>query len=149
MWVRDAHIDAELAERLVGGGLLLFIASQWDEAVTYPQDRVLFGVYAVILAAAWLAGRRRLVTTARGLWLLSSLAVGVSIFLAGQIFNLSLNYWQGTLLWMIAALAMGWADRHRIWLSQTSGAFCRCDPYCSAADGFDVSSSGVRRAVRA
>ncbi len=43
------------------------------------------------------------------MWFLSSIAVGVNIFLIGQIYNLTLNYWQGTLLWMVACLAMGWA----------------------------------------
>ncbi len=94
---------------LIGGGLLLFIGSQWDEQSPLRRMLLLVGVYALIVAAAALAGSRRLDTTARGLWFLSSIAVGVNIFLIGQIYNLPLNYWQGTLLWMIAALAMGWA----------------------------------------
>ncbi len=94
---------------LIGGGLLLFIGSQWDESSPTRRLLLLFGVYLVIVAAAALAERQRLGTTARALWFLSSIAVGVNIFLTGQIFNLTLNYWQGTLLWMIACLAMGWA----------------------------------------
>lgn len=136
LWVAEGSIDDELAQRLrtslaeheeperankliwilvsigavlIGGGLLLFIASQWDESSPTRRLGLLFGIYLVIVAAAALADRRRLGITARGLWFLSSIAVGVNIFLAGQIFNLALNYWQGTLLWMLATLAMGWA----------------------------------------
>ena len=60
----------------------------------------------VILAALGVC-RGRLINELRGLWFLSSITVGVNIFLLAQIFNLPLNFWQGTLLWMIAALAMG------------------------------------------
>ena len=94
---------------LVGGGLLLFIGSQWDESSPTRRLLLLFGVYLVVVAAAALANRQRLHTTARAMWFLSSIAVGVNIFLIGQIFNLTLNYWQGTLRWMVACLAMGWA----------------------------------------
>lgn len=94
---------------LIGGGLLLFIASEWDRSSPARRLALLFGVYLVVVAAAALADRRQLGITARGLWFLSSIAVGVNIFLGGQIFNLPLNHWQGTLLWMLATMAMGWA----------------------------------------
>ena len=94
---------------LVGGGLLLFIGSQWDESSPTRRLLLLFGVYLVVVASAAFAERQRLHTTARAMWFLSSIAVGVNIFLIGQIFNLTLNYWQGTLLWMVACVAMGWA----------------------------------------
>lgn len=139
MWVREGLLAADLAERLretleagepsdprpggsrltrlvvfvgallIGGGLLLFIGSQWDESSPTRRLLLLFGVYLLVVASAALAERQRLSTTARAMWFLSSIAVGVNIFLTGQIFNLTLNYWQGTLLWMIACLAMGWA----------------------------------------
>lgn len=136
MWLAEGQIDADLAERLrsslqaheepekankliwilvsigavlIGGGLLLFIASQWDQSSPLRRLALLFGIYVLTIAGAALADRQHLGITARGLWLLSSIAVGVNIFLIGQVFNLPLNYWQGTLLWMIATLAMGWA----------------------------------------
>lgn len=137
MWLADGHIDDALAARLreslaardeprranrlisllvsigavlIGGGLLLFIASQWDQSSPIRRLALLFGIYLIIVAGAALAERQRLDITARGLWFLSSIAVGVNIFLVGQIFNLTLNYWQGTLLWLVATLAMGWAS---------------------------------------
>ncbi|MDH3300236.1 MAG: DUF2157 domain-containing protein [Acidimicrobiia bacterium] len=137
MWLAEGHIDDELAARLraslaereeperanrliwllvsigavlIGGGLLLFIASQWDQSSPSRRLALLFGIYLIIVAGAAVAERQRLDITARGLWFLSSIAVGVNVFLVGQIFNLTLNYWQGTLLWLIATLVMGWAS---------------------------------------
>jgi uncharacterized membrane protein len=95
---------------LIGGGLLLFIASHWDSQSPIRRVGLLLLIFALVVAAAALADRQRLETTGQGLWFLSSITVGVNIFLLGQIFNLPLNFWQGTLLWMIAALAMGWAS---------------------------------------
>ncbi len=137
MWLAEGQIDDDLATRLraslaehdeperanrliwllvsvgavlIGGGLLLFIASQWDQSSPVRRLGLLFGIYLIIVAGASVAERQRLGITARGLWFLSSISVGVNIFLVGQIFNLTLNYWQGTLLWLIATLVMGWAS---------------------------------------
>ena len=95
---------------LIGGGLLLFIGSQWDNQSPTRRLLLLAGVYSLVVIGAAIAESRHLTTTARGLWFLSSLAVGANIFLIGQIFNLPLNYWQGTLLWLIATMVMGWAS---------------------------------------
>ena len=136
LWIAEGAIDDELADRLraslasheeperankliwtlisigavlIGGGLLLFIASQWDQSSPTRRLALLIVIYLLVVASATLANRQQLGITARGLWFLSSIAVGVNIFLVGQVFNLPLNYWHGTLLWMIATLAMGWA----------------------------------------
>ncbi len=135
-WVDDGLLDADLADRLgealeryqrperanrliqllafvgvvlIGGGLLLFISSQWDESAPARRLVLLLIVYLLVVGAAALSAQQRLHTTARGLWFLSSIVAGVNIFLIGQVFNLPLNYWQGTALWMVSALAMGWA----------------------------------------
>ena len=136
-WERDGLIDSSVAKRLrdtlsddeqrartnqlirllvavgavlIGGGLLLFISSHWDSQSPVRRVGLLLLVFALVVVAAAVADRQRLETTGRGLWFLASITVGVNIFLLGQIFNLPLNFWQGTLLWMIAALAMGWAS---------------------------------------
>ena len=137
VWVAEGQIDSDLAERLrtslaahdepqrtnkiiwvlvsigavlTGAGLLLFIASQWDQSSPVRRLALLFTIYLLVVGAAALADRQQLGVTAKGLWFLSSIAVGVNIFLVGQIYNLPLNYWQGTLLWLIATMAMGWAS---------------------------------------
>ena len=137
VWVAEGQIDSDLAERLrtslaahdepqrtnkiiwvlvsigavlTGAGLLLFIARQWDQSSPVRRLALLFTIYLLVVGAAALADRQQLGVTAKGLWFLSSIAVGVNIFLVGQIYNLPLNYWQGTLLWLIATMAMGWAS---------------------------------------
>lgn len=107
---RFVWLLASIAAVLIGGGLLLFIASQWDQSSPERRLLLLLAIYFLSVGGAALADQQRLRTTATGLWFLSSILVGVNIFLTGQVFNLPLNYWQGTLLWMIAALAMGWAS---------------------------------------
>ncbi len=104
---------ASIGAVLTGGGLLLFIASQWDQSSPARRLFLLLAIYLLSVGAAAVADRQRLRTTATGLWFLSSILVGANIFLTGQVFNLPLSYWQGTLLWMIAALAMGWASPSR------------------------------------
>lgn len=95
---------------LIGGGLLLFIASQWGEQSPTARLILVLGIYAAVVAGAAVADRQRLEATASGLWFVTSITAGVNIFLIGQIFNQPLNYWQGTLLWLIVTLAMGWAS---------------------------------------
>jgi len=95
---------------LIGGGLLLFLASQWDQSSPVRRVLLLLAVHGLVVAGAAVAEQRRLGISARALWFLASISVGANIFLLGQIFNLPLTYWQGTALWALAALAMGWAS---------------------------------------
>jgi hypothetical protein len=137
LWEADQLITSELADRmrsslreveeparanrlvlllafvgagLIGIGLLLFISSQWDQQSPIRRMALLFAIYLAVAAAAVVSSRQRLETTAKGLWFLSSITAGVNIFLAGQIFNMPLNWWQGTALWALVALVTGWAS---------------------------------------
>lgn len=101
---------ASIGAVLIGGGLLLFIASQWDQSAPTRRLLLLFAVYVATVAAAAVADRRGFGISAKALWFLTTIVAGANIFLIGQVFNLTINYWQGTLLWMLAALAMGWAS---------------------------------------
>jgi len=141
LWTADGLITSELAERmrsslreveeperanrlvlllafvgagLIGIGLLLFISSQWDQQSPIRRMALLFAIYLAVAAAAVVASRQRLETTAKGLWFLSSITAGVNIFLAGQIFNMPLNWWQGTALWALVAVVTGGHRRPRL-----------------------------------
>jgi uncharacterized membrane protein len=92
---------------LTGGGLFLFIASHWDNESPIRRMLLLVAVYLLVVAGAVAADRQRLRVVSHGLWFLSAVTVGANVFLIGQIFNLPLNYWQGTLLWLLAVLAVG------------------------------------------
>ena len=94
---------------LIGGGLLVFIAGQWDQQSPMRRLGLLSLVYALIVAAAAVLTRQGLEITGKAFWFLSTVAAGANIFLIGQVFNLPLTWWQGTLLWAIAAASMGFA----------------------------------------
>lgn len=95
---------------LVGGGLLAFIAGQWDQQSPLRRMALLMLVWALITAAAVASTVRGLVMTGRAFWFMSTVAAGANIFLIGQVYNLPLNWWQGCALWMLCALVMGWAS---------------------------------------
>jgi len=104
---------------LAGLGLVLFVAGHWDAMGPQLRIAVLIGAYLVTVGVALLAWRADYQRVAAALWLMASLLVGANIFLIGQIFNLSLTFWQGPLLWMIAVLFMGWATQSSLqaWLA--------------------------------
>lgn len=95
---------------LVGAGLLAFIGGQWDEQSPARRILLILAVYGLIVATAAFAGNRQLTGVSRALWFLSTVAAGAVIFLIGQIFNLPLNWWLGTALWLLIALVAGWAS---------------------------------------
>ncbi len=96
---------------LIGLGLLLFIGSNWDVMSPFLRIACLVTAYAACAAGAQIVEGKEWKGTAEALWLLTVLALGANIFLIGQIFNLTLTYWEGTLLWAIGAFTMGVARR--------------------------------------
>jgi uncharacterized membrane protein len=104
---------------LAGLGLILFVSGHWDALGPVQRVALLFAGYLAIVLLAVLAQRSGYDKVAGALWLAASLAVGANIFLLGQIFNFSLTFWQGPLLWMIAVLFMGWATQSGLqaWLA--------------------------------
>jgi len=104
---------------LIGLGLILFVASHWSGMGPGLRIGTLFLGYATVAIAAVAVGRRGYERVAHSLWFLATLTVGANIFLIGQIFNLSLTFWQGPFLWLLATLAMGYALSSRVhaWLA--------------------------------
>jgi len=94
---------------LTGLGVILFVASNWATMSPGGRTVALLAVYGAVVAGAVLAERRGLPMVAHSVWLLSTLVLGANIFLMAQIYNLSLTMWQGTLAWLIGALAIGYA----------------------------------------
>ena len=94
---------------LTGLGVILFVASNWATMSPGVRTIVLLAVYGAVVGGAVLAEHRGFPMAAEAVWLLSTLVLGANIFLMAQIYNLSLTMWQGTLAWLIGALAMGYA----------------------------------------
>jgi uncharacterized membrane protein len=106
---RGIIIFSTIGATLVGLGILLFIGSNWERIGPVARSGLVFGGYGLVCALACQAQTRGLARVAESLWFLSALALGGAIFLLAQIFNFSLTYWQGPLLWLVGTLAMGHA----------------------------------------
>ncbi len=98
---------------VVGLGVILLFAYNWDEIPKFGKLALVFG--AVI--AAHTAGIRLL---ARDGWqpklgealsLLGTMFYGAGIWLVAQIYHIDEHYPNGFLFWALAALAMAWAIR--------------------------------------
>ena len=104
---------------LLGAGILLFVAANWD--LLSPWERL--GLLAAIVAALHLGGglvRSRSAALSTTLHAVGTAALGAGIFLAGQAFNLAENWPTGFLLWSLGAACALWAFRdwpHALWVA--------------------------------
>jgi uncharacterized membrane protein len=95
---------------LVGIGVLLFVASNWS---TIPHEGKLAIIF-VSLFASYGYGfflryeRQTLPRTGAGIILLGSLIFGAGIFLIAQMYNITVHYPNGPLLWGLAVLPMAY-----------------------------------------
>lgn len=112
---RGIVVFATVGALLVGLGIVLFISSNWGGMGPVLRGSVLIGLYAVIVAGAYGVERRGYERLGEALWFLVTLAFGANIFFLAQIFNFTLTYWQGPLVWLLGALAMGFARGKRIY----------------------------------
>jgi uncharacterized membrane protein len=105
-----------LGALMVGAGVLLFVASHWDElSPTQRFSLVLLMVAGFHLTAGALMPRMRSLGIA--LHGVGTVTLGAGIFLAAQIFNLQEHWPGGILLWAIGAV-LGWVVL-RDWLQAT------------------------------
>jgi uncharacterized membrane protein len=89
---------------LLGAGVLLFVAANWDELSPWGRFALLAATVAVLHIGGAVACTRSqsLATT---LHAVGTAALGGGIFLAGQVFNLAEHWPDGFLLWMVGAAA--------------------------------------------
>ncbi len=106
---RAVTIFGAIGAVLTGLGVILFVASNWAGMSPFARALVLIAGYGFVVLCAVVAERKTLPMVAEAIWLLVTFVLGANIFLFGQIYNLSLTWQQGTLAWMIGALAMGYA----------------------------------------
>ena len=89
---------------LLGAGILLFVAANWDQLSPAGRFVLLAATIAGLHASAALA-RSRLPALSTTLHAVGTAALGGGIFLAGQQFNLAAHWPEGFLLWGLGALA--------------------------------------------
>lgn len=91
---------------MVGGGVLLFVAANWQQLGPAARFALVLALVGGFHAAGALAAPRapRLAPALHGV---GTLALGAGIFLAGQIFHLQEHWPGGVLLWAAGAW-LGW-----------------------------------------
>lgn len=112
---------ATLGVLLLGTGVILFFAANWEAMSKLAKLALLFGgMWAVYLAAAYALVRsdRAAGAFAQALVLLGTILFGANINLVAQIYHISGHYPNAILLWAMGALAVAWLAR-----SQPSAVF--------------------------
>ncbi len=92
---------------MVASGILLFIASHWNDLSPAQQFTLVLVMVAGFHIAAGFA-HQRFQALALALHAVGTIALGGGIFLAGQIFNLQEHWPGGILLWAIGSV-LAWA----------------------------------------
>jgi len=95
---------------VVGLGVLLFIASNWQQIDKFGKVVMLVGLMIIFYVLGWLLKEKwGYIKSGQALFLLGSMVYGGSIFLVAQIYNVRLLWPDGFILWMIGCLVMAWA----------------------------------------
>ena len=119
---RSADLRSRVVKIVVGVGVVLiaagvfsFVAANWQAMADWARVTVI--VVATILVSAtgwWMREYRGLRVTGGAVLLLGSVIFGAGIFLVAQVYNLSGNWPDGFIMWMIGTLAMGAATRLKL-----------------------------------
>ena len=105
---------AMLGVLLVGTGVILFFAANWDGLAKLTKLVILFGAMwtAYFAAACALARPDRIANGfAHALLLLGTILFGANINLIAQIYHISGHYPNAILLWSLGALVVAWLVR--------------------------------------
>ncbi len=115
-----------LGSILVGVGVLLFIAANWSEIPRFAKLGIIF---TSLLASHGLGyylryERKRYPRVGASLILLGSILFGAGIFLVAQIYNITVHYPNGPLLWGLGILPLAYLLRFRSVLLLSLLALC-------------------------
>ena len=132
LWVKDKTISQQQADTLhsrypvkdsinlgrllltavgaimIGLGIILLFAYNWDEMGKYTKLSVIFGALISAHSLAFFFINRNKVLS-ESLFVLGTMFMGSTIFLVGQIYHLDSHYPNAFLLWSAGALALAWA----------------------------------------
>lgn len=118
---RAIGIFSAVGAILVGLGIILFVASNWQ--VMTPLVKVLLlllGMLGSGVAGYFLTYEAKTYPkTGFALLFVNVFFYGATIFLIGQIYHLPLDFWWGSLLWFIGTIFMAYVIQSRLhlWLS--------------------------------
>jgi uncharacterized membrane protein len=101
---------------LVGGGVISFVAANWDDIPTgFKVALLLAALVAFHAAGYWLRERRGSPRLGHALIFCGCLVFGANIGLFAQIFHISGEWYGGFFAWALGSLAVAWAARS--WLT--------------------------------
>lgn len=95
---------------LIAAGVFSFVAANWKAVPDFFKILIVVAAMAAGYIAGWgieqKTGHKKL---GRALVVLGCLIYGAGIFLTAQIFHIRATWADGFILWMLGALAVGWA----------------------------------------
>jgi uncharacterized membrane protein len=113
---RALSIFGTIGAVLVGLGVILFFASNWQEMTQATKLGVLLlGIVSTAVIGYWLGPQSgKYPKVGASVLLLNALLFGASIFLVAQIYHLPLNYWWGTFLWFVVTTYFAFVLQSRV-----------------------------------
>lgn len=107
---RVIRIIVVIGAILIGAGIFLFIASNWDKMDKWLKIVIIVMSMIISYSAGWyLREVKKLIKTGTALILLGAIIYGAGIFLVAQIFHIRANWPDGFILWMIGVILVAFA----------------------------------------
>ncbi|MBI5847249.1 MAG: DUF2157 domain-containing protein [Nitrospirae bacterium] len=138
-----------LGSVLVGLGIILFVASNWHAIPKAGKLALLFTTMIGMYSAGYYMRytRQNYVKVGASLIFLGTMAFGANIYLIAQIYNISVHYPNGELLWVLGTLPLAYVLRLRtiltlallnllIWLGMEASFWLREPHYYSSVAAF-------------
>ncbi len=138
-----------LGSVLVGLGIILFVASNWHLIPKIGKLALLFSTMIGAYGAGYYMRyvRQNYVKVGASLIFLGTMAFGANIYLIAQIYNISVHYPNGELLWVLGTLPLAYLLRFRmiltlalinllIWLGMEASFWLRGPLYIDSPTAF-------------
>ena len=112
---RAVSIIGVMGALLVGLGIIIYVAANWDIIPVWARVAMLVGLTAATNATGWLLlARLDYPRVGVAMLVVGTLAYGASIHLIAQIYHVPVNHPNLTTAWFLGALPMGYVARSRL-----------------------------------
>ena len=112
---RAVSVIGVMGALLVGLGIIIYVAANWDVIPVWARVSMLVGLTAAINATGWLLlARFNYLRIGVALLVVGALAYGASIHLIAQIYHVPVNHPNLTTAWFLGVLPMGYVVRSRL-----------------------------------
>ncbi len=112
---RAVSIIGVMGALLVGLGIIIYVAANWDVIPVWARVSMLVGLTATINVAGWLLlARFEYPRVGVALLVVGALTYGAAIHLVAQIYHVPVNHPNLTTAWFLGVLPMGYIVRSRV-----------------------------------